>query len=185
MDMMESDYTYVGSELELFAGATRWKSYLADQVAPFLGEEVLEVGAGLGGTTRRLCRGVERRWVCLEPDEGLAGRLSGAIVSGELPACCRVEVGTLERLAREPAFDTLLYIDVMEHIEDDAGELARAASSSDPAGTSSSSRPRINGCTLRSTRPSGTIGATPNRPSGPSRRRASTSFACRISTRSA
>ena len=91
MGMTESDYSYVGSELELFAGATRWKSYLADQVAPFLGEEVLEVGAGLGGTTKRLCRGVERRWVCLEPDEGLAGRLSWAIVSGALPACCRVE----------------------------------------------------------------------------------------------
>ena len=134
MGMTESDYTYVGSELELFAGATRWKSYLADQVAPFLGEEVLEVGAGLGGTTKRLCRGVERRWVCLEPDEGLAGRLSGAIDSGELPACCRVEVGTLERLAREPAFDTLLYIDVMEHIEDDAGELARAGEFLRPGG---------------------------------------------------
>src|SRR5919107_745081 len=100
--MAESDYTYVGSELELFAGATRWKSYLAYQVAPFLGEEVLEVGAGLGGTTKRLCRGGERRWVCLEPDEGLAGRLSRATDSGTLPSCCRVEIGTLERLPREP-----------------------------------------------------------------------------------
>ncbi len=119
--MNTSDYTYVGSELELFAGATRWKSYLADQITPFLGAEVLEVGAGLGGTTKRLCRGSERRWVCLEPDEGLAGRLS-------------TEIGTLARLAPEPAFDTLLYIDVMEHIEDDAGELARAGESLRPGG---------------------------------------------------
>jgi len=118
----------------LFAGAIRWKSYIADQVTPFLGEEVLEVGAGLGGTSKRLCRGIERRWVCLEPDEGLAGRLSRAIDTGELPACCRVEVGTLERLARDPAFDTVLYIDVMEHIEDDAGEMARAGEFLRPGG---------------------------------------------------
>ncbi len=131
---MATDYTYVGSELELFAGAIRWKSYIADQVTPFLGEEVLEVGAGLGGTSKRLCRGIERRWVCLEPDEGLAGRLSRAIDTGELPACCRVEVGTLERLARDPAFDTVLYIDVMEHIEDDAGEMARAGEFLRPGG---------------------------------------------------
>ena len=46
-----SDYTYVGSELELFATAPRWKAYLHRQIAPYPGPEVLEVGAGIGGTT--------------------------------------------------------------------------------------------------------------------------------------
>ena len=50
-------YTYVGSELDLFAAAIHWKSYVRRQVSPHLGREVLEVGAGHGGTTRVLCDG--------------------------------------------------------------------------------------------------------------------------------
>jgi len=67
-----SDFDYVGSELEIFAEAIRWKRYFADEMRPFLGSRVLEVGAGIGGTTRVLCRGSEARWLCVEPDAALA-----------------------------------------------------------------------------------------------------------------
>ena len=127
-------FAYVGSELELFAGATNWKRYLRDQVAPYLGEDVLEVGAGLGGTTRVLCRGSERRWACLEPDATLAARLEGEIRSGSLPACCEARVGTIEGLDEGETFDTALYVDVLEHIEDDRAEVARAARRLRPGG---------------------------------------------------
>ena len=83
---MTSGFTYVGSELDLFSEAKNWKSYFRDQLSPYLGEDVLEVGAGLGGTTRVLCRGDERHWVCLEPDASLAARLERDIRSGSLPA---------------------------------------------------------------------------------------------------
>lgn len=128
------DYTYVGAELDLFAAATHWKSYLRRRVEPYLGPEVLEVGAGLGGTTRLLCRGEQRRWVCLEPDSTLADRLAEEIREHRLPDCCRLEIGTLADRPAEPEFDTLLYIDVLEHIEDDAAELARAAEWLRPGG---------------------------------------------------
>jgi SAM-dependent methyltransferase len=129
-----TDYTYVGAELDLFAAATNWKSYLRRQVGPYLGREVLEVGAGFGGTTRLLCGGDHDRWTCLEPDAGLASRLAESIASGGLPACCRVEVGTLAELPPEDAYDSILYIDVLEHIEDDAGEMARAVEHLKPGG---------------------------------------------------
>ena len=41
-------FEYQGSELELFAGAPNWQSYIAEIVAPWLGQRVLEVGAGIG-----------------------------------------------------------------------------------------------------------------------------------------
>lgn len=122
-----SDYTYVGTELELFADATVWKSYLRRRIAPYLGAEVLEVGAGLGTTTRFLCCGDHRRWVCLEPDPALAGRLERTIRDGELPGCCSAVVGVLDQIEAAGLFDTALYIDVLEHIKDDRGELGRAA----------------------------------------------------------
>jgi SAM-dependent methyltransferase len=131
---MTTAFTYVGSELDLFASARNWKSYFRDRIAPYLGEDVLEVGAGLGGTTRVLCRGLERRWVGLEPDAALAGRLLEEVRSGSLPGCSEVRVGTLEGLDEAETFDTILYMDVLEHIEDDAAEVARAARHLRPGG---------------------------------------------------
>ncbi len=121
---------YVGTELELFAQAVNWKSYLRRLIVPHFGPEVLEVGAGIGGTTRVLYDGAVTRWVCHEPDPALATTLR----AGPLPAACEVVVGTLANLPEGAAFDTILYIDVLEHIEDDRAELERAARRLKPGG---------------------------------------------------
>jgi SAM-dependent methyltransferase len=120
-------FAYVGTELDLFATAERWKAYVRSQVRPFLGRRVLEVGAGHGGTTRVLCDDLPERWVCLEPDASLADRLMASISAGELPDCCEARIGTLADLDVNDQFDTILYMDVLEHIDDDHAELARAA----------------------------------------------------------
>lgn len=131
-----SEIAYVGTELELFAAASRWKAYVARLIAPYLNApEILEVGAGLGGTTRVFCSGRHQRWVCLEPDPRLASQVQRSIDDRTLPGCCRAVVGTLESegptLGR---FDTLLYMDVLEHIENDREELNRAANHVKPGG---------------------------------------------------
>ena len=109
--------TYAGGELELFRRAATWKAYFASHIAPFLGDEVLEVGAGLGATTAALARGAHKRWLCLEPDAALAAQIDPSR---------EVKVGTTGDLAGEQ-FDSILYIDVLEHIAGDRDELARAA----------------------------------------------------------
>lgn len=120
-------YAYVGTELDVFARATRWKAYYGSFLRPFLSGDVLEVGAGLGATTRALCDGTSRSWLCLEPDPSLAASIAEATRRGTLPACCRVLPGDLSALPEEARFDAILYIDVLEHIENDAAELARAS----------------------------------------------------------
>jgi SAM-dependent methyltransferase len=127
-------YTYVGSELELFAAAINWKSYVRRQISPYLGRDVLEVGAGQGGTTRVLCDGRADRWLCLEPDASLAARLLSAVDDGDLPDCCRMRVGTLADLDDREDFDTILYMDVIEHIAEDRDELERASDRLCPGG---------------------------------------------------
>jgi len=42
-------FTYVGSELDLFSQCVRWKDYFRSRLAPHIGSDVLEVGAGWGG----------------------------------------------------------------------------------------------------------------------------------------
>lgn len=126
---------YIGDELALFEHATHWKAYYGARLKPFLRGRVLEVGAGIGGTTRTLCDGSQSDWLCLEPDAALAGRVTELLTQGELPACCRLYVGTLDDLpASDGLFDAILYIDVIEHIEDDAAELRRAYARLAPGG---------------------------------------------------
>ena len=74
----------VGSELVLFQHAVHWKRYFSRQIAPFLGGDVLEVGAGFGATTSVLWHDRVDRWVCLEPDGTLfiRGRRNELILRG-------------------------------------------------------------------------------------------------------
>ncbi len=37
---------YIGTELEVFAHARNWKEYVRKKIDPYLGGDVLEVGAG-------------------------------------------------------------------------------------------------------------------------------------------
>lgn len=114
--------TYCGGELELFSKATNWKAYYASRLLPFVYGRVLEVGAGLGGTTPFFCNPHVKEWVSLEPDAELCG---------QIPTDCAPEQaavnGTLADMDAASMFDAILYIDVLEHIEDDGGELRQAA----------------------------------------------------------
>jgi len=123
-----AEIAYLGNELELFEHATAWKKYYGRFLAPFLQGNVLEVGAGIGGTTRTLCDGSQKKWVCLEPDPDLFASLQNKIKAGQLPDCCLPVKGTTGDLQPEEKFNAIIYIDVIEHIEKDADELSRAAS---------------------------------------------------------
>jgi SAM-dependent methyltransferase len=119
-------YEYAGSELGLFEKAVNWKRYWRAQIAPFVHGSVLEAGAGIGSNTRLLAGLAYRSWTCLEPDGALAARI-------ELPTASHRKItGTIADL--RGSFDTIMYIDVLEHIEDDAAEMARAAARLSPGG---------------------------------------------------
>lgn len=120
----DGDYSYVGTELDLFADATNWKSYWAGRLRPFVRGEVLDVGAGLGSTFEYLNEPAGA-WTCLEPDPELARRIEQRF--GAHPKAPRVLTGTTSTLPPDTRFDTVLYIDVLEHIERDRDELERAA----------------------------------------------------------
>lgn len=119
--------SYIGGELDLFALAKNWKRYIKKQVSRYTTGDVLEVGAGIGATTEALYDGTPRRWVCLEPDEALAHRLKARLISGMGGSTIKVVVGSLRTFSDAPCFDCILYIDVLEHIEDDHAQIEAAA----------------------------------------------------------
>lgn len=122
-----AELAYVGQELGLFSHARNWKRYWGALLEPYLRDAVLEVGAGLGVNTRALRSDRQRRWVCLEPDERLLEQFRKSLATTPLAGGCELRQGTLGSLDSSEQFDFILYIDVLEHIEDDAGELAAAA----------------------------------------------------------
>ena len=127
-----AELPYVGNELELFAHARNWKRYWGSVIGPYLRDDVLEVGAGLGANTQLLRSQAAsvRRWVCLEPDSRLLEQLRSAVSSpGPAPRerlNVEARLGTVETIDASEQFDAILYIDVLEHIPDDALEIGRA-----------------------------------------------------------
>lgn len=123
---MSTDYKYPGAELELFEAATNWKNYFAGHISSYLTGKVLEVGAGIGGTTLLLNKDEADYWLLLEPDETMQKLLQEKINSKLLPSNCHTVQGTLDSLDKKEKFDCIIYIDVLEHIENDAVELKKA-----------------------------------------------------------
>ena len=122
-----TEIAYQGMELELFAEATKWKEYWANKLQPYIRGNVIEVGAGLGNSTKYLYKSNRAEWLCLDPAPNFAEHLARRISAGDLPANCEARCGILADLLPEELADTILYIDVLEHIENDEDEMKTAA----------------------------------------------------------
>lgn len=122
-----AEIRYVGAELDLFAKAANWKHYWSSILRPYLGRRILDVGAGIGATIDILADAPHDAWLALEPDPELAKRLRERLASSPETSRVKVRTGTLADLPPNATFDTILYIDVLEHIANDRAEMARAA----------------------------------------------------------
>ena len=127
-------YSYQGEELNLFEEAKNWKRYFAEKVSPFIKGKVLEVGSGMGESTPYLINSGVLEWTCLEPDEKFISILEQKKAERKLPSMCRIEQGTLADLSSAERYDTILYIDVLEHIKDDQNEVELAITKLEPNG---------------------------------------------------
>jgi SAM-dependent methyltransferase len=124
--MSVNEYTYVGTELELFAIAKNWKNYINILTRKYIKGNVLEVGAGIGSNTGLLCRSYHNNWLSLEPDTKLFQVLESFINSRRLTNCS-AQNGTIDILTKNQLFDAILYLDVLEHIREDQKEIINAS----------------------------------------------------------
>ncbi len=109
--------------LDAFAGARNFNRWMADTIRPYVGRRVLEIGAGMGNLTQLLVSG-RKRYVATDIDrehlERLSNRLSHRpnLEIAELNAACP------ENHARfQGQMDTVICLNVLEHIEDDLAAL--------------------------------------------------------------
>jgi SAM-dependent methyltransferase len=115
---------YPGQELDLFKEAVNWKRYFAELLEPHVSGRVLDVGCGMGVNALFISNPGIRSYTFLEPDASLLERVEE---NASLPVLWNAEKvnGTTDDLAGR-RFDTVLYLDVLEHIADGAAELERA-----------------------------------------------------------
>ena len=118
---------YIGNELELFKHAHNWKKYYSKYFNKLLVDKVLEVGAGIGETTKFLCDGTKKIWLCVEPDDKLTDIIKEKKATGYLPQNIQILSGTIDSISGQEKYNAILYIDVIEHIENDAEELMKAS----------------------------------------------------------
>ena len=109
---------YIGQELEIFKNAVNWRKYWSKIIESEIKGNVLEVGSGMGTVTDELKNSSFESWVSIEPDFSLLSTTNSTLRG-------KVELvnGTSSSIKGREYFDTILYIDVLEHIENDMTEL--------------------------------------------------------------
>lgn len=110
--------------LDNLDGARNYADWIFELIEPHLGDEVLEVGAGHGTFTEMLARKA-KRVVASDLSERCAAKLRERFPGDE-----HVEVlhGSIDSAATCGPFDSVVLINVLEHIEDDDGALRDARS---------------------------------------------------------
>jgi SAM-dependent methyltransferase len=127
-----SDFAYSGTELDAVAEAHNYYRWIIDRFTPFLGRRIVEAGAGIGTVSELLLqRARPEATLLIEPDRGNAEAL-GRRFTGDPRV--RVHHGYLEDADASFAADTIVAVNVLEHVERPAGFLAAAYQRLTPGG---------------------------------------------------
>jgi len=126
--MIKSDENmdYIGDELDFFKNATNWKRYFSNKILNSIQGDVLEVGAGIGVNSIFLTKRVEKitSYTWIEPDEKLAFQIEENSTKINIERKTIIN-GTIKTVA-DKKFDTIIYIDVLEHIDKSQNEIKLA-----------------------------------------------------------
>jgi 2-polyprenyl-3-methyl-5-hydroxy-6-metoxy-1,4-benzoquinol methylase len=120
----------LASTLDNLDGADNYAEWIFELIEPYLGHEVLEVGAGHGTFTEMLARTAKRVVAC-DLSERCVSRLRERF-SGE--ESVEILHGSVDSAAAHGPFDSVILINVLEHIEDDDGALRELARLLRPGG---------------------------------------------------
>ena len=122
---------YFGKDLEAMSFARNYHKWILAEFLPYIGKSVAEVGAGIGSFSTLI---LEANISCLkafEPSQNMYPLLQEALSRDKRAEAINDFFGKANTGER---FDSVLYVNVLEHIEDDASELSVVREALNPNG---------------------------------------------------
>jgi len=120
--------------LDSLANTPRFNRWMADTIRPFVGQRVLEIGAGIGNLSQQLLRG-RKLYIATDIDEEHLARLRTRFQfrpNFQAMQCDLESARDFEHF-RE-CVDSVVCLNVMEHVQDDAAALRNIYQSLRPNG---------------------------------------------------
>ena len=123
---MSEKVEYIGKDLEAMSFAVNYHRWIFEEISAYLGKNIIEVGAGIGSFSQMLLECDPDTLSLVEPS-GMYEQLAVAFAENGR----RTSVGiynsifaeVADEIVSEKAPDSIIYINVLEHVEDDRHEL--------------------------------------------------------------
>lgn len=123
---MTEKIAYVGKDLEAMSFAVNYHKWILDEFRPFLGRRVVEVGAGTGSFSELLLQENIESLSLVEPSEMFESLTTNV---AQIKSNARVDFynsifsEAAAEVSEKQKPDSIIYVNVLEHIEDDSSEL--------------------------------------------------------------
>ena len=129
---------YPGRDLEAMAFAEKYHRWILQDFKPYMGARLVEVGAGTGSFSELLRELRPESLTLVEPSAEMHDRLRERVGGASRGVCVttynaffRSVAGEIESTQRP---DSIIYVNVLEHIADDEGELREVHRTLGPGG---------------------------------------------------
>jgi SAM-dependent methyltransferase len=124
---MSKKVVYVGKDLEAMSFAVNYHKWILDEFRPFFGKKFVEVGAGTGSFSELLLQEKPEKLDIIEPSEMfefLEQNVSQIETATKISFHQAIFADVRREIGNGSKPDSIIYVNVLEHIEDDKGELA-------------------------------------------------------------
>jgi SAM-dependent methyltransferase len=123
---MTEKIAYVGKDLEAMSFAVNYHKWILDEFRPFLGKRVVEVGAGTGSFSELILQENIDSLSLVEPSEmfeSLTANVAQIKNKTQVDFYKSIFTEVATEILDEQKPDSIIYVNVLEHIENDCSEL--------------------------------------------------------------
>lgn len=124
---MSNPIIYPGKDLESMSFAVNYHKWVLDEFRPYLGKRVVEVGAGTGSFSSMILGEAPEKLSLVEPSEMFA-ELVETVKDKQGDTTVELHHGIFEDVVGDIVsvgeIDSIFYVNVLEHIENDVAELS-------------------------------------------------------------
>jgi len=125
---MVEQFAYAGRDLEAMLFAENYHNWILQLFKPFLGKHLVEVGAGIGSFSELILNHIPCETLALvEPSEALASELFARTAyyrqHRDITIYKSTFIAAAPKIREKQPPDSIIYVNVLEHISDDEHEL--------------------------------------------------------------